>query len=439
MARAKATFKKRAYVVEICDTLAGNTTTYARFLNVALARAIAGKYYVIPGDISVGGFVEWNMNYTGFGGAPQMMAGVVFKTSSTVFGGFGTGFGESDYFSFSQGGSNLVAAAGLTQGALTPVFTPTTGNIKTRVTRISLTQWNITYFNNTTQLSPSSTFGLERESSFMYQYAGVFNDAARIADYFNTAGATCFTYNLWTPNNYRYMMTQNANNALTINQPNGAQLMALSGNDVVINKQISTGAGLAINTNLFSFGCPVSCTFYRLVSGATLTAVAVETNVSIPIAASRVWGAQSIPRCIPGSSFKVHMTGLISTTVTSILKLRMKLGAITVGETVSTTKLAVGNAARVWKLDAEIIPLFTSFSTSQCLVKVCGMFQYIADIDDKDTLEALSFNTTGGTQVAVPLQSTGNLTITAEWLATTTAGSSITVDSIQYEYSGFNV
>ena len=412
--------------------------TYARFNNVALARVITGKYYIIPGDISVGGFVEYNMNYTGFGGAPQMMAGVCFKNSGTVLAGFGTGFANSDYFAFCQGGSNLIAAAGLTQGALTPVFTPTTGNIKTRITRNSSVQWTITYFNNTTQLSPSSTFGVELENSFAFQYAGIFNDNARIADYFNTAGASCFTYNLWNPGNYKYSITQNSDNELSINQPNGNQIMSLTGNDVVINKQCAMGAGLAINTNLFSKACPVTCTFYRLVRGTTLTAIATETELTAAIAISNVWGAQFVPRCIPGSSFKVHMTGLISTLADSRLKLRMKLGSIIVGETVSATKLTAGNAARVWKIDAEIIPIFTSFSTSQCFVKVCGMFQYIADIDDKDTLEALSFNTIGA-QVGVPLQSTGNLIVTGEWLTGSTAGSSITVDSIQYEYSGYNV
>jgi len=412
----------------------------AAFLFIQKPRAITSKYYVIPADIAVGGYVQWSTSYSGLIGTQKnMMFGVCFRSSATVLGGFGVGFGKDDYFGAFQNTPNQIIQGGVLQGSLTPYFDPTVGIIRVRVTRTSSVLWTIGYFNDGVALSPTSTFGVSRENQFMFEYAGLFSAEFRAANYNNNI-ANNFIYNLWNPNNYKYTLQQNTANSLIIAQPNGGELMSVNANNIVLSKPLATTQSITANSSLFNgIACPVTSTFFRGVTGTNLTATAIAVNTDMTSTFSNSWGTRTLTKMVPGASYRVRMSGLIETLANSILKIRFNLGGVLIGESLSITKLSANSGQhRTWNLDCEVIPSATNFSTGVCFVKTTGIWQFVAKLADKDSIEGLSVSSNNGSPF-VPITNPGILSVSMEWLSGSTVASTIFVESCEYYYSGFNV
>lgn len=413
------------------------SATIATFNSIANIRAITSKAYIVPEDISIGAFAEWSTNYNNVVSTVDMCVGVVFKSPATVLSGFGSFFGKGEYYTDFKTGTNFITSDGVKQGNQTPNFIPSSGTVYVKITRTSAVLWTISwrvFQGSNFALSETATFDDSRSQSFLYLYAGLFNSTVLSITYSNQT----FTQSGWSPSGYNYYIKQNENNELACVLENDSEVWSSSANAYKINKPLITAESICCNLNLFNFGCCITSTFYKLVVGKTVGNGDGVVDITDVSASSNIWGGRAIPKIQPGCAYTIRVVGLISSGVGSVLELKLKIGPEFMAQTFSGGAIADSISNNTFILEIEVNPQFTAFGQGLAFCSSSGMFKYDSVALGVNVINGMSISSVGGT-VSVPLLNSGDMTLTAEWLAGSPVQSSLTVHSVSYTFEGFNI
>lgn len=406
-------------------------------------RAISSKSYFIPADLEVGGWVRYEYTVTGMVSALRVpLFGIHFKNAATKYSGFGTGFGESEYYHSLRGhaSNSVIAKGGVVNNPSSPGYAiPNDSRVATRVMRTSAIQWTITHYfaSGLAALTPVAyvtTFGEENAAKFCHAFAGVFTTNENSAQF----SLPAVEYDRWHPVETSYTLEQNADNELECNDSTGANIFRCSANSYEISKPLVTDKGIAGNKGLFGYPCPVTSTYYAAHSGLSYIGI-----IGLPFelhVGSQSFGSPFIPRITPGAVFNIDASGILSTSGTNcVISLSVYIGNTLICTSSPAYKLVKNNTERVWTLHATIIPKTTNFNTGTVFCAGNGMFTYHSESKDdaKDSIEGFSLYD-GGVAVGIPIIAPGDLRIVGEWDAAATAIDAISMIGCKFTYSGFN-
>lgn len=410
--------------------------TVADFNAVSEIRSLTSKAYIVPGDIAVGGYVEWDASYSNLNLGKSMVIGTAFKNSNMVFSGFSAVTGKDENYTLFRTPANSILIEGSIGGSQLPNFNPNVGIIHMRCTRTSAALWTLSWASTISgvrsELSLTTTFGPEKAQRFIYLAVGLFTLGLNTM----TISISNFTYNLWEPGSFDYTLVQDAENAISCNLPDGSAVWAAGPNDYRINKPLVTTNSICCNSSLFGFPCCVSSTFYRMCKGPTIVGPTGEIDISLSIR-DTAWGGRNIPRIFPGVSYRVRAQGIVTTQDNAVLEIKLKIGGVIMAETTSIKKLKKNVSNRTWSLEIEVVPTVADLVNDESDCESTGMFRWVAQDLETDTIEGLAIYSQA--PVPVPFNNPGDMVLTAEWVAGADPGCSLAVSTVSYSFEGFNL